>query len=231
MPDRRFAIAGGAAVCLAAVAYAAAHPTAWVWHPPDWTPRQPTSIIEVPTLPTPENDGTITGEASGVWRIVLVVIAIIVAAAIVAVIVYILFRLVKNLVNTHIDHAPPPAHVPRGAAMPGTPLTPEQVVDAVAKALKELDDARTPTDAVIAAWLALEAEAKHHGIPRGLADTPTEFTSDLLRQSHVPEDDTAGLRRLYSRTRFSNVPATSDDVAAARVWLQHIAGSLEGATP
>ena len=169
------------------------------------------------------------GQPSPVWVYILTGLAIAAAGFVIFLIVRAIYRTVKAITATRLETVPPVTLLPVGASVAGTPLTPQQVMDAVGVALTRLDSAASSSDAIIAAWLAFEDAALRHGMARDPASTPTEFTAALLNRSLVPEQDTVALRTVYLRTRFSDIPATSADVRAARGWLQHIARTLEGA--
>jgi len=217
-----------ASLCLAAVVYASAHPSPWVWAVPDWTfrpanlPTMPPMTMEpmTPGLPQPITP-------SPIGRIIWIILGIAAAAAALALILRWLYHAIKALLTTHITPTPERDQLDIGPGLPGKPLTPQQVKDAVDEALERLDNAANPTDAVILAWLALEDAATRHGMTRSPAQTPTEFTATLLEMSAVPGVDTVNLRTLYLRTRFSNMAATSDDVRHARAWLLHIARAMD----
>ena len=100
------------------------------------------------------------------------------------------------------------------------------VVDAVDAALARLDAVGPPRDAVVAAWMELEAAALRVGVERDPAQTPTEFTADLLAGTSAPPDAVAALRRRYHAARFSRHPVSDADVAAARGALGRIATAL-----
>jgi hypothetical protein len=111
------------------------------------------------------------------------------------------------------------------ATHPAVPLP--ELADAVTRALARLDAAARPRDAVVAAWVALEDAAAEHGTARDPAQTPTEFTQQVLDATPAPPDHVATLRRLYQRARFTTRPTGPDEVAAARTALVHIARSLD----
>ena len=82
-------------------------------------------------------------------------------------------------------------------------------------------------EAVVAAWLALEAAAAGTGAPRSPVQTPSEFTAALLRRHHADPDAVGTLLRLYHRARFAVRPDLGDhDVDAARQALGVIVGTL-----
>ena len=84
-----------------------------------------------------------------------------------------------------------------------------------------------PTDAIIAAWLAVEAAAADAGVTRRLAQTPTEFTVAVLERTQADPDAARRLLRLYLRARFSGQPATAADVAEAEHHLAALAASWD----
>jgi Domain of unknown function (DUF4129) len=89
-------------------------------------------------------------------------------------------------------------------------------------ALEALDEQRDPTDAVVRAWLGMQDAAEESGIARKPTETPTEFTSRIMSQSLADDRAVRTLLRLYLRTRFSDHPVTSDDVAVVRAALQEL---------
>ena len=89
-------------------------------------------------------------------------------------------------------------------------------------ALEALYEQRDPTDAVVRAWLGLQDAAEESGIVRRPAETPTEFTSRIMSRSLADDRAIRTLLRLYLRTRFSDHPVTSDDVADVRAALQEL---------
>jgi hypothetical protein len=99
--------------------------------------------------------------------------------------------------------------------------------DAVAEALRRLDEVREPRNAVVAAWVELETAASTQGWARDLAETTTEFTIRLLAGSPAPPNATERLRLAYQQARFSQHPITATQVAQARTDLEAIARSLE----
>jgi hypothetical protein len=81
---------------------------------------------------------------------------------------------------------------------------------------------RDPADAIVRAWLGLQETAEESGITRRAAETPTEFTSRILRGAFADDRAIKTLLRLYLRTRFGDHPATQEDVAAVRAALQEL---------
>lgn len=99
---------------------------------------------------------------------------------------------------------------------------PEALRSGIELALQQLDEQHEPADAVVRAWLGLQETAEESGILRQPAETPTEFTSRILRSALTDDRAIRTLLRLYLRTRFGDHPVTRDDVAAVREALQEL---------
>lgn len=82
-----------------------------------------------------------------------------------------------------------------------------------------------PTDAIIAAWLALEEAADASGVHRRASQTPTEFTADVLGRTGVPSEPVRTLLGLYLRARFAARPSSDADLATARRCIRDLATS------
>jgi hypothetical protein len=234
----RGAVAPVAAALLAAlVVLGAATATPWRLRLPDTVlpaplasdpvqPRPPSQIVPG-DRPEPSDD-VIT------W----IVVALSVAGAVLVVFLLVLLarRVLRSLAGPEDDDGDDLAP---GAPTTGTAtgLALPELQDAVSLALARVDDAATPHDAVVAAWVALEDAAARHGTVRDPAQTPTEFTAHLLTaplpgtqdgdRRAVPARDVDTLRRLYQRARFTDRPVGPDAVHQARVALTRIARSLE----
>lgn len=216
------------AVCLGIVVYGSAHPSTWVWSPPQWDFTPAPLPYEPEDMPTPPPlEPSEETPVSQVWLWIFRAMGIAIAAGILALVAWVIYRAVKALLTARVDAVPDTDRLPTGANMTGIALTPAEITDAVEEALRRIDQAETSTDAVIMAWLSFEEAASRHGMKRDPAQTPTEFTSALLENSPVPATETATLRTLYLRTRFSGQPADSGDVNQARRSLETIARSLE----
>ncbi|HEY5224085.1 MAG TPA: DUF4129 domain-containing protein [Microbacteriaceae bacterium] len=96
-------------------------------------------------------------------------------------------------------------------------------------AIASLDQEREPHDAIVKAWLGVQDAAAESGIQRRAAETPTEFTSRILRR--VPADSAAvgTLLNAYLRVRFGDHPATVQDVERVRAALQSLSASWDAA--
>jgi Domain of unknown function (DUF4129) len=115
-------------------------------------------------------------------------------------------------------------------ATPAVPTEPEPEPEANAPALRTgidlalqtLDEQRDPADAIVQAWLGLQETAEESGLARRPAETPTEFTSRILRGALADDRAIKTLLRLYLRTRFGDHPPTQEDVSAVRAALQEL---------
>lgn len=94
-----------------------------------------------------------------------------------------------------------------------------------AAAQDRMTETLAPTDAIVAGWLELEHAAAASGVSRSPAQTPTEFTTDVLARTAADGDATHTLLQLYLRARFSARDMSAEDVARARECVRSIAGS------
>ncbi len=88
-----------------------------------------------------------------------------------------------------------------------------------------LNEDRSPGDAVMLAWLGLEQSAEDSGIVRRPAETPTEFTSRILKRVFADDGAVATLLSLYLRARFADFEVTATDVSRARQALEDLVRS------
>ena len=117
-----------------------------------------------------------------------------------------------------------------GAAAGGSPDAPA-VRQAVSEAQQLLDTVLDPTDAVLAAWVALEEAAARSGLPRHPADTPTELTARVLTATEADADAVTTLLGLYHRARFSAAGVGPEAIAEARRCLAALAASWSRFAP
>jgi len=141
-----------------------------------------------------------------------------VVLAIVAWVVY----LVLSWFRRHPPPRPPEAPDDAGIELDGAVFGPGTVLPdlpslraGVVEAEAALRRFARPVDAVIAAWVRLEAAAARSGVVRDPASTPTEFTVRVLDTAPVDPQATRTLLDLYLRARFGSERMTADDVAAA----------------
>lgn len=119
-----------------------------------------------------------------------------------------------------------------GPVLPQDSAVPEPDLPAlrrgVAAARAVLAGHGAPDDAVIAAWLELEAAAASSGIERAPSDTPTELTTAVLDATRADPRATRTLLGLYHRARFApHAVLDAADVAEASRSLERIAESWD----
>jgi hypothetical protein len=154
------------------------------------------------------------------WWIVGVILGVI----LLAVITYVLWWLWTNRRSRSREREAPPWE--KDLQVSTHALEPEPDVpllrSGIEQALDALDDGREPADAIVRAWLGLQETAEESGILRGPAETPTEFTTRIMKGAFADDRAVRTLLRLYLRTRFGNHPVTDADVAEVRVALEEL---------
>lgn len=141
--------------------------------------------------------------------------------------------LLRYLAYRRRPFEPDPAEQDRLIAIGEVEQVPELPVlqRGVQAAQRHLAQIREPGDAIIAAWLALEDAAAGSGVRRRPAETPTEFTVDVLGRTTADPVATDRLLHLYHRARFSTSPVRPEDAAAASECLADLARSWSGVAP
>ena len=191
----------------------------------DWAmdPRAPT----MPVAPAPATEAPAPQErpenidsGPGKFSWIASSGAAVAGAVAVAVLVFYLVRWIRRTLipwlANHIGQEPPPAVQP----MLQVPLA--RLAEATVHAETLLADTTPPTDAIIAAWLALEDAAVRSGAARAPAQTPTEFTLAVLSTTPASPQAVAELLALYHRARFAHTDMTADQVSAARAALRRL---------
>lgn len=182
-------------------------------------PPAPTApALTATPVPTPE---PVTGDPLSIdvpWP-AAVLVALVAAA-------YLVYRLVRRMPGAEARRAARRAVL--GGDVQELDESVEELRDGARSAASMLSGpAPDAAEAVVAAWLALEAAAAGTGAPRSPVQTPSEFTAALLRRHHADPDAVATLLRLYHRARFAVRPDLGDhDVEAARQALGVIVGTL-----
>jgi hypothetical protein len=100
------------------------------------------------------------------------------------------------------------------------------LITATRRAMSALDKrvGGPPADAVVAAWVQLEADAAARGTEREPHQTPTEFTARLLAEHTADRAALQELKSLYHRARFGKPGnVTAGDATAARRALERLA--------
>ena len=94
----------------------------------------------------------------------------------------------------------------------------EQLADAVETGLGSVDSG-TPSNAIVACWLALEKAAASAGVSRRPTETPSEFTVRVLGAAAVSRPLLDQLAELYREARFSEHDLPESARAQAREAL------------
>lgn len=203
----------------------------WV---PDWNPT-PAPMSPPPGLSLPQATQATPAaqdEAGGTFDLgrILLWVAIGIAVVVAAVLLWRWLarrpsRTTAGLREVEVLTAPAPEAAPEPEPEPEP--DPPVLRRGVEQALLLLDEEREPADAVMKAWLGLQQTAEDSGIARMAAETPTEFTSRIMRRVFADDRAITTLLTLYLRTRFGDHPVTAADVARARVALQGLARSWD----
>lgn len=183
---------------------------------------QPTSAVQ-PTNPLPEPTATrVQSDAQNPSTLDLSPLIWVGIAAVLALAVRVARGLARRLRR---DGAP---LVVRPVPELTTPEPHLATIEAgVAEAEARLRREGEPADAVIAAWVAVEAAARRSGVPKDPAATPTEFALQVLDRTSADGRATRSLLAAYERARFSRIPVTPQDVDRAAGDLRTIAASLD----
>ncbi|MDQ0372891.1 DUF4129 domain-containing protein [Cellulomonas humilata] len=153
-------------------------------------------------------------------------VALFVAGLLLAVALGLLVRWIRRLLDQRapyvVDAAAPDVELGGDVQDGATPALRE----GVRRAAQVLEDEVPPGDAVIAAWVALEASAERTGLVRDRAQTATEFTVEVLDATRADPGATRALLELYLAARYSEHVLTPRDVDQARTSLAAIADGL-----
>jgi Domain of unknown function (DUF4129) len=213
-----------AAVLVLAVV-AAAVGGSWRLQPPDWVlsgQNEPLVPLPVPTVPEfgPTVRPNVEGDPLDVsWLAPLAIVLAVLAVA--ALMWWLWLRYQRSAVEQRTAR-----QVSGALVLPSTPEVPV-LRQGVAAAQRHLDQIADPNNAIVAAWLALEAAASSSGVHREPAETPTEFTVDVLAATAADPAATRELLALYHRARFSAAGVTRADVSAASRCLVVLAVGWE----
>jgi Domain of unknown function (DUF4129) len=183
----------------------------------------------VPTLDTPENgqDPGLAAEQPDREALDLTWVAVVIGIVVLSVVILLILRFLRRL-----GRPVGGPQLPRGLATdveaPPEPDIPV-LLRGVSAARELLTRFAEPSDAVVAAWLALEDAAARSGVHRRPSATPTEFTFAVLAATPAPPAATQELLDLYRTARFSTHPITAADVERAAGCLAAIAESFTAA--
>jgi hypothetical protein len=132
-----------------------------------------------------------------------------------AVVVFLVLRLIVRKVAEIAREVKVPEGLSRDGSMAGQVVSAEQLAEAVDAGLGSVS-AGTPSNAIVACWLALERAAASAGVPRRETETPTELTVRVLAAAEdVSQPLLERLAELYREARFSqhDLPESARDEA------------------
>ena len=173
--------------------------------PPTMPPMTPG-----PAAQRPANDGS---DAAGT---VVMIILLVLAAAIIAVVAFFVVRAIVRALRARVPVARPASP---GAAEPDLEKAAPAIRQGIRTAADRMDDHPEPSDAIVAAWVGLEASAADAGTTRGLSETPAEFTVRVIAHRQQISGEVRTLLGLYERVRFAGRAATDADRVTARLAL------------
>lgn len=131
-----------------------------------------------------------------------------------AIVVLLVLRLIVRKVAEIAREVKVPEGLSRDGSMAAQVVSTEQLAEAVDAGLGSVS-AGTPSNAIVACWLALERAAASAGVPRRETETPAEFTVRVLAAADVSQPLLERLAELYREARFSqhDLPETARDEA------------------
>lgn len=174
-----------------------ANPAGTQTPPPPPPPREPVDLSWVP------------------WVLLGLGIAVVAVVAALLIMRYLAWR----QMNETLDATEPEI----AESMPDLPT----LQQGAARAEERLLAIGDPTDAIIAAWMSLQEAAEASGVHRLAAQTPTEFTSEVLSSTGVNPRPVRQLLQLYLRARFAAHPPEQADLESARQCVRDLAQSWQ----
>lgn len=167
-------------------------------------------------LSSPDSGGSPPFIVDVVTWVAKVALALIVLAVLVAV--------VRELVRWWATREAPPEDVPDDMVVP-------EVLLRGARDGEQLLAIGTPANAVVAAWVALEAGVRAVGVRDDATRTSEELVTAVLRSYSVDRAPLDVLAALYREARFSTHPIGEEMRDRAREALQQVQVELRRATP
>lgn len=190
-------------------------------------PVEPTTAPTLEPLPTedpveerePEGDGTST------------ILAIVLGVALLAALIVFARKVITRRLLPWLAARTLPEPVVGDAATTVVAVVPvAELEEAAALAATRLRSSADPTDDVVAAWVALESAAEASGTERTPAQTPTEFTVEVLGTTPASPEAVQTLLRLYHRARFTDHRITPEEGATAAEALDRLVVDLRSGT-
>lgn len=150
-------------------------------------------------------------------RFIVTVLVVIVAVAAAVLLLWLVVRM-RALVKPPLEEAEEADDVD---------LSAEQALTALADARTRLTRDIDAQDAVVAAWLALEAAIARAGIRHDPAQTTLEFVVTVLGSLDIDRPALDRLAHLYRRALFDDEPLTEEDREDALARLDLLAEQLQ----
>lgn len=234
-PRRRPATAAAAlaAVLLVLVVVGAALSGPWQVTEPDPVPVTMAPIEEITEtpspVPTPEDvlEGR-ENQGDGASTILMIVLG----ALLLAMLVVAARKIVRRrLPPWRRGEREPDPVVGDGATAIIAVVPVAAIEEAAVLAAQRLRASTDPTDDVVAAWVALERASEESGTARTPAQTPTEFTVEVLQTTAASPAAVQTLLRLYHRARFTEHPITPAEGSIAADALDQLVDDLRSAGP
>lgn len=196
----------------------------WFLFPRVWFAGRPLTTMPTPPQVSPPVHPPPLQQSSTVQQWVAGILTALMAGLVLVGLVYLVRWLWRHRPRRAVVEEEKPESTPAGvlAAEPDLPtlLRGAQRAESI---LARTDG--EPRDLVMLCWVALEEAAGDSGVRRRPADSPTEFTSAVLRATRADPASVQSLLALYHRARFSSHPITDGDVRAARTAVIRLAGA------
>lgn len=174
--------------------------------------------VRPPTPPLPDGEGS-----PWVLPLVLLLLAVAVGALVVVLVVAAGLRIAKRRRQLTGRRAPRPG----SRAVPGEEPEdePEELAEVIRSGLQAVEEG-PPRNAIVAAWMRLEAAATSDRLVPHPSDTPSEFVGRVLSAYGLEETAIRRLADLYVEARFSRHRLTEAQRDEARACLERLLAGL-----
>jgi hypothetical protein len=160
----------------------------------------PTTSVEISAVPreSAPQEGVKGWDPDGLFAVLVQVLVVLIILG-----VLVLFAMAARDLLRRVT----PRITGEGEADFASPDVPQAVLEGADHGLEALEHG-PPRNAIVAAWVALEAAAGGAGLPRHPAETSTEYVTRVLRVWDVDPRALAELAALFREARFSTHPLT-----------------------
>jgi len=189
-------VAGSAVVMVALVVASTGRPVQILTRPSvsDSFARLRT-VTQLPSHDTPTPTTTGTSAADIDPSPIFILLVQIVLALTVVVLLFVIGQLLVSLVRK-------PKLTRHDEPVFAVPSVPDELLSSAPERIRLLETGE-PRNAIVAAWLNLEASAASTGLPRDPAETSTEYTARVIATWDVDQARLDDLSALYREARFS----------------------------